>query len=445
MTENNITFNCPKCDQHLEAPASMGGTQIECPSCAQPITIPASKRKIEVSKSELRRHLREQASHSIETRSKAKSHEPGRADRNFWPIRGLMLRPKVVVALLVVAVTVGYVAWPYLALRRFYNALQVGDADAISEAIDFPSFRESMKDELNVMMLREMDTDEMADNPFAGLAMVALPALVQQMVDSYITPSGITEFFSSEAFEVGVASVESESSASESDSREMFGGIESASFDNPTSFSVSTRGGRLTFKLRDWGWKLSEIRLTREGLRQLQPETDVQQAIPIADSGVIEQQIVTPPEATRDPSYGMWYVSATNSIFDDSPLHVLALESTKEVGAGFSSYRPVLTVRYQEGSLDILISYGTYLGSDAIPVLTRLDYKEAVEREWHPSTDGRAVFYPDITKVFLDRLMAHEKLAVRLTPFSENPVTCTFDLRGLDYAANDMLIELEGK
>ncbi len=38
-----ITFQCPKCNQKLEAPAEMAGEVIECPSCQSEITIPADK------------------------------------------------------------------------------------------------------------------------------------------------------------------------------------------------------------------------------------------------------------------------------------------------------------------------------------------------------------------------------------------------------------------
>lgn len=35
-----ITFNCPGCQQPIEAPAEMAGQQAECPSCEQIIDIP---------------------------------------------------------------------------------------------------------------------------------------------------------------------------------------------------------------------------------------------------------------------------------------------------------------------------------------------------------------------------------------------------------------------
>ena len=36
----DIEFNCPACDQVLEAPEEMAGEAIDCPSCETEITIP---------------------------------------------------------------------------------------------------------------------------------------------------------------------------------------------------------------------------------------------------------------------------------------------------------------------------------------------------------------------------------------------------------------------
>lgn len=38
----DIKFQCPSCNQSLEAPADMRGQLIDCPSCSQPIEVPIS-------------------------------------------------------------------------------------------------------------------------------------------------------------------------------------------------------------------------------------------------------------------------------------------------------------------------------------------------------------------------------------------------------------------
>ena len=39
-----ITFNCPECNQSIEAPRELAGNQIDCPTCHHPINIPTLQR-----------------------------------------------------------------------------------------------------------------------------------------------------------------------------------------------------------------------------------------------------------------------------------------------------------------------------------------------------------------------------------------------------------------
>lgn len=41
----DISFACPHCDQHLEAPEDMAGTEIACPACSGVITVPTPPEK----------------------------------------------------------------------------------------------------------------------------------------------------------------------------------------------------------------------------------------------------------------------------------------------------------------------------------------------------------------------------------------------------------------
>ena len=38
----NIEFNCPECQQSLEAPVEMAGETVACPHCEQHMVVPAS-------------------------------------------------------------------------------------------------------------------------------------------------------------------------------------------------------------------------------------------------------------------------------------------------------------------------------------------------------------------------------------------------------------------
>lgn len=93
----------------------------------------------------------------------------------------------------VVALLVGwYAASPYLAMGALQEAARTGDRDKLEELVDFPRVRESLKADFSAAMMKKAQDDaSMRDNPFAGLAMMLVPALVDRVVDAAVSPEGI--------------------------------------------------------------------------------------------------------------------------------------------------------------------------------------------------------------------------------------------------------------
>lgn len=86
-----------------------------------------------------------------------------------------------------------YVGSPYLAANDIKNAAISGDADQLEDKVDFPAVRESLKSQVSTALTQKMNTDpSMKDNPFAGLAMVMIPAIVDKTVDAYVTSDGLS-------------------------------------------------------------------------------------------------------------------------------------------------------------------------------------------------------------------------------------------------------------
>lgn len=53
--------------------------------------------------------------------------------------------------------------------------------------------RESLKADLNRAMMDKFRNDpEMASNPFSGMALAMIPAMINSMVDGFITPQAIS-------------------------------------------------------------------------------------------------------------------------------------------------------------------------------------------------------------------------------------------------------------
>lgn len=94
----------------------------------------------------------------------------------------------------IVAVVLAILAYlyasPYIALNSIKNTAQAGDSDTVSKYIDYSSVRQSFKDQMNVVMMKEMGKHE--NNGFAALGAMLASSMVEKMVDALVTPEGMT-------------------------------------------------------------------------------------------------------------------------------------------------------------------------------------------------------------------------------------------------------------
>ena len=102
------------------------------------------------------------------------------------------MNKKLIGALIAIVVVIcGYLyATPYLALNNIKKAAQAGDSDTVSKYIDYPSVRQSFKDQMNAMMAKELmnqDTDG-----FAALGAMLASIMVDKLIDGFVTPEGMT-------------------------------------------------------------------------------------------------------------------------------------------------------------------------------------------------------------------------------------------------------------
>lgn len=106
-----------------------------------------------------------------------------------------MLKKRLVVGgfSLAAALTAGYyLASPFLALNGLKNSFANKDADKVNQYIDYPALREDLKGQLMAAAIKNMQSDpEMSSNPFSGFATAIVGPMVNAMVDSYVTPSGM--------------------------------------------------------------------------------------------------------------------------------------------------------------------------------------------------------------------------------------------------------------
>ncbi|WP_175881522.1 DUF2939 domain-containing protein [Burkholderia sp. BCC0044] len=111
--------------------------------------------------------------------------------------RAWRLKPLLIVALVVALIgALGYAyASPYVALGRLKSAIDARDAQAISEYVDFPSLRISLKQQVTEELMRRIDAVK-KNNPFAVLGALIGSALIGPLVDAYATPEGVAALMS---------------------------------------------------------------------------------------------------------------------------------------------------------------------------------------------------------------------------------------------------------
>ncbi|RQS75527.1 DUF2939 domain-containing protein [Burkholderia sp. Bp8963] len=112
--------------------------------------------------------------------------------------RSKRLKPLLIVVLVAaVLAVIGYgYASPYVALGRLKAAIDARDAQAVSEYVDFPALRTSLKQQVTDELMHRIDAKWQDNNPFAVIGALIGSALIGPLVDAYATPEGVAALMS---------------------------------------------------------------------------------------------------------------------------------------------------------------------------------------------------------------------------------------------------------
>ena len=172
-----------------------------------------------------------------------------------------MDRGKTTLAITLALFATYIMAAPFFTVYQIQSAAEKNDGEALSEYIDFPSVRQSLKDQINVMFAKEILADEdMRDNPFAALGTAFAGVMLDKMLDAYVTPAGITQLMAGENPQSGTEQGGDSDSGSE---RKPLKDA-SMSYKSIDKFVVKVEGahgGEVEFILRRQGinWKITEV------------------------------------------------------------------------------------------------------------------------------------------------------------------------------------------
>lgn len=81
-------------------------------------------------------------------------------------------------------------ASPYIALNNIKNAAEQKDADKLSGYIDFPSVKQSIKDQVKAAMVEEIAASDEQDG-FEALGTMLAAAIIDPIIDGVVTPDGV--------------------------------------------------------------------------------------------------------------------------------------------------------------------------------------------------------------------------------------------------------------
>jgi hypothetical protein len=162
--------------------------------------------------------------------------------------------------LLAVACGGGLYASPYITLYQMYQAVERKDVQEVSNYVDFPALRDSVKTNLKTIVTKET---AQSSNPILGLLGSVMGGVVlDPVVDNLVTPSGVAALLEGQQLQLGAkgSNVQFEPGTGSPDVK-----AEYESF-NQFAVTVKPKGEAmepvtLLLSRNGFSWKISGVRL----------------------------------------------------------------------------------------------------------------------------------------------------------------------------------------
>jgi hypothetical protein len=98
--------------------------------------------------------------------------------------------------MVIILVTAGAIYFsPEITIYQLRQAVKDKDDSALSEHIDFPALRESLKSQLQLVVANAMAEKKREDSPFAALGVLLAEKMIGGMVDNIVSPAAIRMSF----------------------------------------------------------------------------------------------------------------------------------------------------------------------------------------------------------------------------------------------------------
>jgi hypothetical protein len=110
-----------------------------------------------------------------------------------------MLKNKLVIGSIFAGIVIAlgsvglYAASPMMAFGTLKDAAIAHDKDKLDEVVDFPAVRENLKSQISTAIVAKVaSSPDAQNNPFMAVGALLAPAITDRMVDSVVTPDGLS-------------------------------------------------------------------------------------------------------------------------------------------------------------------------------------------------------------------------------------------------------------
>ena len=180
-----------------------------------------------------------------------------------------------ITVLLLLIFTYAYAA-PYWVIYQIRQALEKQDSDALSSYVDFPSVRQSLKDQLNTSLLKKLPEGAQSnEGGFAALGALLASSMLDKMVDMTVSPQGVSMLLQGKKLKDGLPhAVQAEPQQSETQEQQQHDKVKYRShYQSLNQFIVEIEHPQQQSKInvimhrQGLSWKVTQIQLPIEQLQ----------------------------------------------------------------------------------------------------------------------------------------------------------------------------------
>lgn len=148
--------------------------------------------------------------------------------------------------------------------------------------------------------------------------------------------------------------------------------------------------------------------------------------------------------AISDSKKSSWQIEESVSKLDDSKSVAMLVSSDEQIRKRFGgSDTADLFIRCHEGSTSLYFVFADHFLASVEgygQVTYRLDNEKPKTVNLSESTDNKALglWNGGSSIPFIKKMLGHNSMIVRLTPYNESPITATFQIAGIDDAVKGL-------